>query len=118
MPSLRIKRGTEAQVIAAAGSSQLAAGEPYLLTDSRELAVGLGVSSFQALAKRPPKSPVFIYDGNGALTGITYADGSVKNFTYTSGNLTQVDFISNGVTVRKVFTYNSGALASITESII
>ena len=35
--SLKIKRGTRAQLTAAAGSGTLIAGEPYLVTDARGL---------------------------------------------------------------------------------
>lgn len=51
MPSIYIKRGTRAQLDAAAAAGQLAAGELYLITDEARLAVGLSASSYQALAK-------------------------------------------------------------------
>lgn len=51
MPGLRIKRGTRAQLDAAATAGQLAAGEPYLITDENRLAVGTSATSYQALAK-------------------------------------------------------------------
>lgn len=46
MANIRIKRGTAAQVAAAASSAQLAPAEPYLITDEARLAVGLGASTF------------------------------------------------------------------------
>jgi hypothetical protein len=43
---IRCKRGTRAQVDAAAAAGQLLAGEPYLLTDESALCVGLGPSTY------------------------------------------------------------------------
>lgn len=51
MPSIRIKRGTRAQINAAAAAGQLAAGELYLITDEARLAVGTSATGYQALAK-------------------------------------------------------------------
>lgn len=42
MATIRIKRGTRAQVTAAAGSNALQQGEPYLITDAARLAIGTG----------------------------------------------------------------------------
>ncbi|GAB7079888.1 tail fiber protein [Megalodesulfovibrio paquesii] len=50
MAGLRVKRGTRAQLEAAAAAAQLHAGEPYLVTDEGRLAVGLGADGFQAMA--------------------------------------------------------------------
>lgn len=49
--SVKIKRGTRAQINTAAGTSGLAAGEPYLITDENRLAVGLGATTYQDFAK-------------------------------------------------------------------
>jgi len=51
MPTIRIKRGTRAQIDAAAAASQLLAGQPYLITDESRLAVGTSLSTYQAAAK-------------------------------------------------------------------
>lgn len=67
MPSVRIKRGTRAQLEAAAAASQLKAGEPYLITDEGRIAAGLSATTYEAGAKQseaiavsatPPGSPV------------------------------------------------------------
>ena len=63
----------------------------------------------------PLKSPVFTYTA-GQLTGITYADGSIKILTYTSGQLTRIDLLRGGVTTRKTFNYTAGVLSSIVET--
>lgn len=51
MAAIRVKRGTRAQLDAAAGASALSAGEPYLITDEGRLAVGTGVATYQTAAR-------------------------------------------------------------------
>jgi hypothetical protein len=63
----------------------------------------------------PLKSPVMTYT-TGLLTGITYADGTTKVLTYTSGQLVQIDQLRGGITTRKTFAYAGGVLSSITET--
>ena len=46
MALIRFKRGTRAQIDAAAGSNGLHAGEPYLFTDEGVVAVGTGVDGY------------------------------------------------------------------------
>lgn len=48
MTSLRIKRGTRAQLDAAAAANGLAVGEPYLITDEGRIAVGTGTTTYAA----------------------------------------------------------------------
>ena len=50
--SITIKRGTRAQIEAAAGSASLSIAEPYLITDEDRLAVGTRDRAFVALAKQ------------------------------------------------------------------
>jgi hypothetical protein len=61
MSALRIKRGTRAQLDAAAANGVLASGELYALVDESRLAVGLGASAYQAFMKQ----------GEGASAGVT-----------------------------------------------
>jgi hypothetical protein len=61
MPTVRIKRGTRAQLNAAASSSSLLSGELYLITDENRLAVGTSSSTYQAAAK---SGEVVEYFGN------------------------------------------------------
>ena len=50
MPSLKVKRGTRAQIETAKAASGLKAGEPYLITDENRPAFGTGVNSYSDLA--------------------------------------------------------------------
>ena len=43
MSSLKIKRGSYAQLVAAAAADQLKEGEPYLITDQGRIAVGTSI---------------------------------------------------------------------------
>lgn len=52
MPSLAHKRGTRAQIDAAATSSGLKSGEVYLITDEARLTVGTAVNAHTPLAKQ------------------------------------------------------------------
>lgn len=52
MPSLSHKRGTRAQVDAAAAANALRAGEVYLITDEARLTVGTSASTHQPAAKQ------------------------------------------------------------------
>lgn len=49
MADIRFKRGTAAQIADAAAANQLAAGEPYLVTDKGTVAIGRGAGSAQTL---------------------------------------------------------------------
>lgn len=51
MPSIRVKRGTVAQIEAAASGSGLLSGEVYLVTDQSRLAVATSPSAYEAMAK-------------------------------------------------------------------
>ncbi len=48
--TIKIKRGTRAQLNAAASANGLATGEPYLITDENRLAIGLTVSTYAEYA--------------------------------------------------------------------
>lgn len=52
MARIRLKRGTRAQLDAAAVANTLAAGEPYLITDEGRIAVGTGSGAYAAAAKQ------------------------------------------------------------------
>lgn len=52
MPSLSHKRGTRAQIDAAASASQLRSGEVYLMTDEGRLTVGTAANAHQPVAKQ------------------------------------------------------------------
>lgn len=57
MPLLKFKRGTRAQLNAAASGSLLNLGEPYLITDEGRLAVGTDVNKFSAVALESHSHP-------------------------------------------------------------
>lgn len=48
MPSLKIKRGTKAQIDAAATAGTLEAGQPFLVTDTGKIAVATGTNSYNS----------------------------------------------------------------------
>lgn len=52
MPSLAHKRGTRAQIDAAASGSQLRTGEVYLITDEARLTVGTAANAHSPVAKQ------------------------------------------------------------------
>jgi PHD/YefM family antitoxin component YafN of YafNO toxin-antitoxin module len=47
---IRIKRGTRAQLDAAAGTNALNEAEPYLITDEGRVAVGLNASTYAVMS--------------------------------------------------------------------
>ncbi|MEJ5127609.1 hypothetical protein WH367_16330 [Comamonas sp. MYb21] len=49
MTAIKMKRGSRAQIEAAASVGGLAAGEPYLVTDKEAIAVGTGAGSFSQM---------------------------------------------------------------------
>lgn len=50
MSSIKVKRGTRAQIDAAAVASNLSSGEIYLITDEKRLAVGISPNSYSRFA--------------------------------------------------------------------
>ena len=52
MPSLKIKRGTRAQLVSAAAANGLKQGELYHVTDEDRVDIGTGVGASVALAKK------------------------------------------------------------------
>lgn len=63
------------------------------------------------------RSPVPTYDSAGVVTRIDYANGSYKTFTYTSGLLTQVDFVRPGLpTIRKTLSYTGEVWSGTAET--
>jgi hypothetical protein len=65
MPSLLHKRGTRAQIDAAATANQLKPGEIYLITDENRLTVGTAINSHAATARQG--------EGAGANIGVHVA---------------------------------------------
>lgn len=73
MAVIRAKRGTRAQLNAAAASGLLLSGEPYLITDEGIIAIGTGASSYTECVKP-----------GGALG--TPASGALANCTFPTRN--------------------------------
>lgn len=63
------------------------------------------------------RGPAFTYT-SGQLTRIDYDDGSSKVFSYSGGRLSQIDFTRSGVTRRKTFNYTLDVLTSIDETVL
>lgn len=82
MPSLRIKRGTRAQLDAAAAADQLLAGEQYLITGEERLAVGVSSGRYREVANGFPDPEVFVRPGLGVNT--LYAFGTTLTTTGTA----------------------------------
>lgn len=66
MANIRIKRGTRAQLNAAAAASGLSEGEPYLVTDGPGLALGTGVDTYVDIGAGAVST--FEVDGGSAST--------------------------------------------------
>ena len=71
MALIRFKRGTRAQLDAAATANELSAGEPYLVTDEERVAVGTATNDYTETVK--PGDTIPIEDGG---TGATTAAGA------------------------------------------
>lgn len=93
MPKVLVKRGTRAQLDAAAAANQLSQGEPYLITDENKIAVGNNVNSYtvsqENLCDVAFKTVVAV--GGGALSvtnigfaGMTTVGGTARNYANTN----------------------------------
>lgn len=79
MKKIQIKRGTRAQIDAAAAASGLVTGEPYLITDEARLAVATAANAYQGALKQNETIPV----ANGG-TGLT-SPGASGNVLTSNG---------------------------------
>lgn len=83
MPSLKIKRGTRAQLASAAAAGWLKQGELYHVTDEDRVDLGTGVGASVALAKKSEVDGKVSTTG-GAASGLTLTDGYTEEvFTVT-----------------------------------
>lgn len=105
MPSLAHKRGTRAQINAAATASQLVTGEVYLITDEARLTVGTAVNAHQALAKQG--------EGGGADPwSWAKLAADVANSTTTLASVTGLSFSATANTsyvIELIGTFQSAA---------
>lgn len=84
MAKIKIKRGTLAQLDTAAAANDLAAGEPYLVTDSAQLAVGTAVGAYALAARDVDLQALKVRHALGALGStetIDLANGPVQTGT-------------------------------------
>lgn len=101
--TIRVLRGTRAQLDTAAGTNGLLAGEPYLITDENRFAIGLTASTYQAMSKQgeggaaaPAGNTGEVQYNNGGVTA------GAANVEITGGNLFLVSTsdpagVANGV---------------------
>jgi hypothetical protein len=87
MPSLAHKRGTRAQVDAAASGSHLRTGEIYLITDEARLTVGTANNAHTPLAKQSEAG-----GGGGDPWSWTKLTADVANSTVTLASVTGLSF--------------------------
>lgn len=84
MPSLKIKRGTRAQLASAAAASGLKQGELYHVTDEDRIDLGTGVGASVALAKKSEVDGKVSATG-GAASGLTLNDGYTEEVFAVTG---------------------------------
>ncbi len=73
----------------------------------------------QTSGDAPELNPVFTYNVDSELTRIDYASGNYKLFTYSTGTLTQLDYVKGVTTYRKTFIYDVNSnLTSIVQTIL
>ena len=109
MPSLAHKRGTRAQINAAAVANGLKAGEVYLISDEARLTVGTAVNTHQAMAKQG--------EGSGDPWTWTKLAADVANSTVTLANVTGLSFTAAANTTYVVEVIAAFQSAAITTGI-
>lgn len=80
MALIKFKRGTYAQLLAAANAGQLNEGEPYLITDTGDLAIGIDIHNFLLTTLAAPSAvppPLFYAPLLSDLT-VTSGTGSLS----------------------------------------
>jgi hypothetical protein len=107
MPSLAHKRGTRAQIDAAASGSQLRTGEIYLITDEARVTVGTASNAHTPLAKQSEAAA-----GGSDPWSWTKLSADVANSTVTLAPVTGLSFNATANTtylVELVGTFTSAA---------
>lgn len=106
MPSIQNKRGTRAQVNAAATASGLKVGEVYLITDEGRLAVGTAANAYQDFAKLSETG------GEAAAFTMTQAAYTLANSTATqrafNGSASGALTLATGTYVFEAMLYITG----------
>lgn len=109
MPSLSHKRGTRAQITAAAAANALRVGEVYLITDEARLTVGTSANTHQPAAKQGE-------GGGDPWTWIKLA-ADVANSTVTPAAATGLSFAAAANTMYLVELIGTFQSASATTGI-
>jgi hypothetical protein len=107
MPSLAHKRGTRAQIDAAASGSQLRTGEIYLITDEARLTVGTANNTHSPVAKQSEAG-----GGGSDPWSWTILAADVANSTVTLAPVTGLFFAASANTtylVELIGTFQSAA---------
>ena len=93
MATIKLKRGTRAQLDAAALASNLVVGEPYLIIDEGRLAVGVAIDGYMAMELEGAKSASNIDGGNAGSVylPIQFIDGGNAGSVYLP-----IQFIDGG----------------------
>lgn len=93
--TLKIKRGTRAQINTAGTNQQLIQGEPYLITDEGRIAIGLSSATYADFAKSSEIQPldadltaIASLTGTGILTRTGPDTWAFDTSTYLTGNQT------------------------------
>ena len=103
MSSLKIKRGSYAQLVAAAAADQLKEGEPYLISDQGRIAIGTSTSTFEVFAKLSEVAQntfATLQQEIDALKAVVAKMPKYKE--YQAGYIPRVDFVGtpgNGVLI-------------------
>ncbi len=110
MPSLSHKRGTRAQIDAAAAASTLKSGEVYLITDEARLTVGTAANAHQAAAKQNEV-------GGGDPWSWQKLAADVANSTVTLASVTGLSFTALANTTYRVEVIGTFQSAATTTGI-
>jgi hypothetical protein len=112
MPSLAHKRGTRAQIDAAASGSQLRTGEVYLITDEARLTVGIANNAHSPVAKQSEAG------GGGSDPWVwTKLAADVANSTVTLAPVTGLSFAAVANTTYLVELIGAFQSAAITTGL-
>lgn len=123
--TLKIKRGTRAQIDTAGVNQQLIQSEPYLITDEGRIAIGLTSATYAAFAKTTEVQPIdadltAIADltGTGILTRTGTNTWNLDTNVYLTGNQTITlsgDATGSGTTSIVVTLKDTGTAGTYTK---
>lgn len=111
MAKILLKRGTRAQIDAAAAAGALTAGEPYLVADEGRLSVATAVDAHHCMARQDEIARTVKYSFVGALTAgagksrwypdrpVTLLSAYLSAGTAPSSGAAAVDILKNGVSI-------------------